>query len=448
MPPIDQIVKVDISQSTKAVAQPSFSIPLIVGPTDPGWDPADKVHVYTSAEAMLTDGYDVPDPEYAYALALMSQPITPSQFLVGKRTTPIAQVDTFAVNTPDVGARAYAFTLNGTVCTYTSTGADTQQAILTALRTAALATGLVTGAVVGTGSGALLTLTAVAPGAVLAYTAIDTHLTHVALTAPVGVANDIAAIKAQNDTWYGWMVALATDADILQAAAWTEAQKKIFLGTSSSSGIGTSSTSDVASKMKNAGYARSGVCFSPGASTDGVEAAWMGGQLPQTPGSNNWAFKTLAGIAADSLTDTQRSNAIGNPVAGIAGKNANIHTPVGGVNITQMGTMAGGQFIDITVGVDWLQAVIQTNLFSFLANSPKIPFTDAGTAVLISGVRAAIDQGVNNGLIDPAGISVTADAVADVSTNQRAQRIAPTINFACRLQGAFNAVQVDGTVSV
>jgi hypothetical protein len=447
MPSIDQIIQVNISQQTAAVAQASFSVPLIVGPTSNGWSGSDYVHVYSSAAAMLTDGYISSNPEYIYALELMAQPITPSQFMVGKRSAAVAQVDTLAVNTLTT-SHAYAVTVNGVVYSYTAGGGDTQQAVLTALLALIVVGGAVTGAVAGTGGSALLTLTSTAPGAAVTYSAVDALLTKAAVTPNNGIATDIANILAQNGGWYGWCLAGATDADILQAAAWTEGQKKIFLGASSTSAIGTSSSTDVASKLQTAAYKRTALLFTPGAAAAGIEAAWLGGQLPQTPGSNNWAFKTLAGITADVLTDTQRNNAMGNPVAGTVGKNANIHTSVGGVNITEMGTMAGGQFIDITVGIDWLQSTLQTNIYSALVNAKKIPFTDAGVAILISAVRQALDTGVANTLIDPAGISITAPSVAAVSANQRAKRIAPTISFACRLQGAFNAVVISGTVTV
>jgi Protein of unknown function (DUF3383) len=451
MAAIDQIVNINISQSTQAVAQASFSIPLIVGPTNAGW--SDFVHAYSSPAGMLTDGFTTSSPEYIYALELFEQTLTPTQFYVGHRTAAVAQVDTLAVNTLNT-AHLYAFTLDGVLISYQAVGGDTQQAILTALN-AAITTAFPSGAptagvVTGSGSGALLTLTSTQIGLAVTYSAVDSLLTHALVTANNGIATDLANIQGENDSWYGMVGCAFTDADIEQAAAYIQAQKKIFVAVSSTAAIATTATTDLGSFLKGKSYTRTALIFTAASYVaEGKDAAWVGGQLPYTPGANNWAFKTLVGCTADTLTQGQQSILIGDPVAGVAGKNVNIYQVVGGVPITEMGTMASGQYIDVTVGVDWLESTLQTNIYSALVNSAKIPYTDKGTGILISAVKAAIDQGVVNGLIDGnSPIIISAPPVLSVSANQRAQRIAPTITFSCRLAGAFNAVVVNGTVTV
>lgn len=448
MPAIDNLVSISITNATAAVPQASFSIPLIVGPTASTWGGTDYVHAYTAPAGMLTDGFTAGSPEYTEALAMYSQPVTPSTFLVGKRSTAVAQVDTLAVNTVTV-SHVYRVTVNGTQYSYTAVGGDTQQVILAALNTLIVAGGAVTGAVTGTGASALLTLTSAAPGAAVTYSAVDTLLTKASVTPNNGIAGDLANISAQNNSWYGLAINAATDADITQAAAYIEGVKKIFLAVTSTTAVSGAATTDVGSVLQGKAYKRTAIAYSPANVGAGFASAWLGGQLPLTPGSNNWAYKTLAGQTADTLTATQVATCIGNPIAGTAGKNVNVYQTVGGVNITQMGVMAGGQYIDITVGLDWLQSTLQTNIFAALVNAKKLPYTDAGASVLISAVRSGIDLGVSNGLIDGTStISVTAPAVATVPTNQRANRIAPPISFVCRVQGAFNSVSVAGTVNV
>lgn len=452
MDAIDQIVNVNITQQTSAVPQPSFSIPLIIGPTTTSWGDTDRVHAYTDPASMLTDGFTNSDPEYVYALELFEQAVSPTEFFVGHRDVAVKQVDTIAVGT-NAPTHDFVFTLNGILISYTSGGSDTQQVVLAALL-AAIATAFptnppVTGVVTGTGSGALLTLTSTVFGQAVTYTLVDPDLTLVNLTANYGIVNDLNAIIAANNTWYGIALCSNTDADIEQLAAQVETLKKIYIGVSSDSNIATNSVTDIASVMKGKSYKRTALMFSPLSFNLGIETAWMGGQLPATPGSNNWAFKNLVGISPDAISDSQSAILIGDPIAAIAGKNVNIFRTVGGVNITQMGQMIGGQYIDITIGVDWLESTIQTNVFQQLVQALKIPYTDAGTTVLIQAVRSAIDQGVVNGLIDGASpISITAPLVLSVPASQRANRIAPTITFSCRLAGAFNAVQINGTVTV
>lgn len=412
----------------------------------------DAIRAYTSTAGMLADGFQNTDPEYIRAAEFEEQEISPAEFFVGRYSASVAQVDTFQVTTKD-DTHLYSFKLNGTTISYQAGGSDPEQTILNGLLTNIgvqfPSNPPVTGSVAGTGGSALLTLTSSTPGAAVAYTNIDTDLTHVNTVANNSVVTEIQQAQVQNDTWYGLCICSNSDADITEVATYIETQKKIFIGVSNDANIPTSSTSDIASVMKGQSLKRTALIFSIAAIAQGIEAGWMGGQLPQTPGSNNWAYKTVVGANPDSLSANQQQFLIGVPVSGIAGKNVNIYQTLGGVNVMQMGQMIGGQYIDITIGIDWLESTIQTNIFQALTTASKIPYTDKGTNVLMSAVQAAIDQGVTNGLIDGASdITITAPLVASVPITQRANRIAPTISFSCRLQGAMNAVIVNGTVTV
>lgn len=449
---LDQVVEVNILLSAAAVAQASFSIPLIIGPTVV----SPIIQAFTSPAGMLTAGYDIGDPEYIYAQEMFEQGLNPLEFYVGMRTTAVAQVDTFAVATLTTGHN-YQFTLNGLVISYTATSEDTQQSVLTALLadigTVYPTNPPVTGVVSGSAGTALLTLTSVIAGQTVSYSAIDASLTHIALTASNGIANDLAALIAVNNLWYGIVLCSNSDNDIEQLAAAVEPLTKIFIGTSQDGSIATSSTTDILSVLKSKSYKRTALIYSPASFNLGIDAGWMGGNLPAVPGSNNWAYYTVAGISADTISSSAASNIIGDPVAQIAGKNGNIFQTVGGVNVMQMGQMVGGQYIDITIGLDWLKSTIQNNIYAALVAasnaSSKVPYTDLGSTAMQSQVKAAIDQGVTNGLIDGnSPITISAPLVASVSALQRQNRVAPTITFSCRLQGAFNAVIVNGTVTV
>jgi hypothetical protein len=446
MSSLDQIVEVNISQQTQAVPQASFSIPLIVGPTMPT---SGTINAYTSPQGMLANGYTTSSPEYVYALELFEQPLTPTIFYVGYRAPAVEQVDTITVVTATSG-HLYEGMIEGETWSYTASGGDTQSTIATAIASAINALANPTWNAVAVG--AAVTITSTVPGLAFTDTQItpDAKYTIASVTPNYGIQDDINGYLAQSNgnAWYGMCACDFTDSDIEQCAALIESLKKIFIAVSSTSAIATNSVTDVGSILKGKSYKRTALIYTPEA-VEGKDAAWLGGQLPQVPGSNNWAFKTLFGCTPDSLSANQQVILIGDPVAQVPGKNVNIYQTVGGVNVTQMGTMAGGQFIDLTVGIDWLQSTIQTNIYEQLVESPKIPYTDSGTAVLISAVKAAIDLGVTNGLIDGASpISITAPLVLSVPQNQRANRVAPTISFSCRLAGAFNAVVVNGTVTV
>lgn len=448
MTQIDTIVSVEITQDTKAVSKPSFAIPLLVSQTDPGWDSDDNVHSYTDPAGMLTDGFVITDPEYLAAVSLVSQDLRPVVFLVGRRLASLGSIDNFALSAV-VAETPYHLTINGTLTQYVSTGTGVQvtlQGLLAAILADDTVGPLFDGdlsSVVDAGGG-VFKLHLVAITGTPVYTNFS-QLTKTHVADPHNVASDLNTIRIQNDTWYGYFIVSASEAEVETAAAWTEGQKKVQFARNFDVAIAGSGSSDLFSRLKAAGYKRTFPCY-----MGDVKAppAWMGGQLPETPGSNNWAFKTLNGITVDVLDDTSVANVIGVPVEGTKGKNGNIYTTIAGINMTRMGTAASGDYIDNIIGLDWLHAEIQTRVFANLAAAKKVPYTNAGVSILISSVKAGLDQGVTNGLLDAGSISVTAPDVLTVSSNDRANRIAPPIAFEARLQGAFNSVRVTGTVSV
>lgn len=448
---ISTIVNVQITQNTSAVPQPSFSIPAIFGPTNVLAAPGDYA-VYTSLAGMLADGFTNSDPEFIRASELVEQALVPVEWVVARYAPAVAQVDTFQVNTL-VASHLYTFTLNGLPISYTSGGGDTQQSILDAL-IAAIAVAFpsnppVTGVRTGTGAGATLTLTSTSAGLAFAITLVDTDLTHVALTANHSIVEDIQTEQASpgGDIWYGLTICSQTKADILQVAAYIETQLKIFIADSADAAIlVAATTTDVASVLKSFSYKRTAILYS-GTVNDGAAAAWLGGQLPQTPGASTWKFKQLVGIAPDQLTSSQRNTCIGLP--GIPQKNCNIYDVVGGVPITEEGIMSGGQFIDLTVFIDWLVSTMQVNVYTLLVQAPKIPYTDQGIAIVENGVRQTLNQGISNGGIDGnSPVVVNVPAVLDIPVADRAERLLPDVTFSCRLAGAIHFVEIHGTVTV
>lgn len=274
---------------------------------------------------------------------------------------------------------------------------------------------------------------------------IEKGLTVLPLVAVNPVADDLTAINNANNTWYA-LIATSRDVTTVKAiAAWTEARIKLFGTASSDPNIinvpaGTDTTS-IAAFFNQLGYVRTFVMYHQDADFDYPEAAWFGRVLPLEPGSETWKFKTLAGISYSNLTTTQSNTALA--------KKANTYEFVGGVGITANGTVAQGEYIDVIRGVDWLTARIQEFVFSVLVNNPKVPYTDAGIAVIESEVKRALSLGVSNDFLasDPAP-RTTVPKAADVPPADKANRILRNVKFNATLSGAIHAVVIRGTVSV
>src|SRR5579875_2646028 len=64
------IVNVTITKSTRTVSGLAFNVPVILGPSNRF---SDAYRSYVSPQDMISDGFELSDPEYIEALALMSQ---------------------------------------------------------------------------------------------------------------------------------------------------------------------------------------------------------------------------------------------------------------------------------------------------------------------------------------------------------------------------------------
>jgi hypothetical protein len=264
------------------------------------------------------------------------------------------------------------------------------------------------------------------------------------MTASETPAQSLDAIQAVDDNWYAIACTDRTSANVQAIALWTESKVKIF-GTASADPnillpLGTDTTS-IAYLFNQAGYVRTFVLYCQDADSTYPECAWLGVCLPFAPGSETWMFKQLATIPYSDLSFSQSNN--------VLSKKANTYEYVGGVGITQKGTVSGNEYIDVVRGVDWLTSTIQSYVYSTLVNLPKVPYTDAGITAIQAQVERALAQGVANNFLsnNPAPICTVPRAI-DVSSADKSARILRNVNFTATLAGAIQAVEIRGTVSV
>ena len=167
------------------------------------------------------------------------------------------------------------------------------------------------------------------------------------------------------------------------------------------------------------------------------------------PGGETWANKKLAGVTTDGLTETQYN--------AITKKNGNTFERFRNVTITQNGKVAAGEWIDVIRFRDWLQEEMTVNIFNVLINNDKVPYTDAGIALVEAQMRAALKLGQTRGGIAPdeydengntnAGYVVSAPLAANISANTKATRVLDDMRFTARLAGAIHAVEIKGSLT-
>lgn len=269
-----------------------------------------------------------------------------------------------------------------------------------------------------------------------------------------------AALQFTN--WYGLAIADdadLVDADVISVAAAIQASNlsRILAVTSDDEGtISTTSTTDLASKLKAAGYSRTFIQYSTSSKYAAVSAFGRAFTVNFT-GSNTTItlkFKQEPGITYETLTSNQ--------AAAVDAKNANVYVYYANdTAILQQGVMANGDFFDERHGLDWLQNYVQTNLFNLLYTSTtKVPQTEAGVTRLLTNVEQSMDQSVTNGLVAPGvwnggpigqlasgdtltkGYYTYAAPLATQAQSDREKRKAPLIQVACKLAGAVHYADV------
>ena len=244
-------------------------------------------------------------------------------------------------------------------------------------------------------------------------------------------STDLDAIAANNNDWFGYAHAFATDADQTNASSWLAANKKygFFLI--------TDKTKDLALASNYSSIWYTDATYTSTAKW--LQVAIASRILAKIPGSYTAAFKTLELVSTTQLTGTEETV--------LRTNNVNQYSQVSGRSITWNGKTSNGGFIDTYIGALYLEARMAEDLFAQLASVEKIPYTNAGVGLLLSAGQARLNQSVIDGYLtdDPAPV-ITAPLVADISAVNKSNRLLPDITFTAYTAGAVHTVQISGTI--
>lgn len=451
---MSQFVDVQITAGTVSPDRQAFGVPLLLA-ADAGaviGNSASSLGSYVEASDMqevAALGFPSGGSVYSMAEAVFRQSPRPPKVLIGAlRASAITHVTNITIYAapPAVGT-VYEFDItgpDGTVetVTYTSIAADTATDVANGLRTSAAG---LSHALTLSGTASPLIFTADNTDEVFGYEVKDGPTLGVILTDSTvdasSYTNALDDILATSEgAFYGVVIDVHAEDTLDQAAAWAASNGKVFGGDIIDPGLSliTSDATAKAASNDRAYFVKRGGHPGEG-SFDFPEASWMGDMFSRDAGTATWAFKTLEGVPALTLGTGFKTL--------VEASGSNWYGLDRGIGVTAPGKTAGGEWIDVTRGLDWLVDTMEAAVFAIKVNNPKIPFTDAGIALVKSEVEGTLRQAEARGFID-SGWVVTVPKAAGVSTADRGARTLTGVKFQARLAGAIHETEIRGTVTV
>jgi len=438
MPQITDVVDVTINVQSSGISRQGFNSLLVVGSSsDFGAGFSEHtVRKYTTYSSVGDDTDIVSgDLKNALQVAFAQSPAVPSVYVSRIDTAAVAEVRKLTFDVDFNAGNSIVVTLNGSALSADAFNTDqattiadvaskiTAQADYTATVTAAKEITITKGT-----AGTAFTITAAITGG-SAVTATPSVVTPAQAN---GISSsDLSAIAANNNDWFGYTHVWKDAASAVTAAAFCAANKK----------YGFFRQNDFVNQNLNTHYASS--WYTDTATNTGVaeflDVAVASRLLSQTPGSYTAAFKSLelAGTTNVSTTNEVTLRSI----------NANQYSSVAGKDITYNGKTAKGGFIDLYIGVIYLESRIQEDVFAQLSAVEKIPYTNAGVNLIVSSIQGRLNQSVDEGFLssDPAP-KTSAPLVGSISATDKSNRLLPNVTFEAITSGAIHTIKITGTI--
>lgn len=261
------------------------------------------------------------------------------------------------------------------------------------------------------------------------------------------VATAMAAIAADDNSFYGFVDTSRATAKAIEFAEWAEANQKLHV-----LALQPSDMADVGNLMEglqDGNFFRTAWWYTTDKTAAWPDVAITAKKFQTLPGGETWANSTLSAVPSTNISETLYNL--------VRDHNGNTFEPFRNLSITQIGKTAGGEWIDVIRFRDWLQEEARTSIFNRLVNN-RIPYTDPGIEIVGQALGAALDLGVRRQGISPPELNAEGTAMmpsyiirlprsAQVSFSDKAARLLRDVSFTARLAGAIHAVEVTGTLT-
>lgn len=487
---VSDLVRVAITLTPQPAQQPNVNTLLVIG-TSSVIDTSERMRKYTSITAVAAD-FGTTAPEYLAALPWFAQDPEPTEIFVGRwAKTPtagrlvggrVAIANQLITAWTSINNGSFSIIIGGVTLNVLNINLSAQtnlNGVASQIQAALLGVGAPVGTTVvwdaayqrfviktgSIGSGATISFASAATSGTDISVMLALRSTSSGAYAVNGMASEtaIAAVQEMDNQfgsrWYSVSVLGASDADVLDIAAYIEADspKHYQWVTTQEGGVVSSvDTTSLPYILKQAGYDKTGTQYS---STNPYAMLSAAGRILTTrwnaPDTTiTLMYKREPGVVAELLNENQ--------MAALLAKNCNVFVEYANdTAIFQPGVSASGQFIDTVIGADWFAGRLQTAIFNLLYTTPtKIPQTDAGMNMIKSVIERVCVEGVTNGWLAPGqwnsngvgeinpgdylpkGFYVYMPPIASQDQSDRANRISVPFTVLAKLAGAVHTVDV------
>ena len=144
-------------------------------------------------------------------------------------------------------------------------------------------------------------------------------------------------------------------------------------------------------------------------------------------------------------------------ITALGNASMNYFTTVGSKNITLGGKVMAGEWADVIRFRDWQKNDMQVRVANVFMNTPKVPYNDAGIALVHNAMIASLTEGQLNGGIAQnefdedgnaiPGFLTSVPTAASITATQKASRKLIGCTFKARLAGAIHLTELNGSLT-
>lgn len=439
---VNRIISSSLTLVAGVAGLASFDTPAIICDDTPNasFGASNRAKVYGVDElATVATDFGTGSSAYKAASAIISQSPTVDQFVIIKRDTAVAQVQTVTWSGDFGAGETITGLVNGDAISvaWNTDQATTMGDLNTAIAAAygvATSTGTVNTNTVTADAGYPLSISLTAAGGNAPTATVATTVDG------RSIADDIsdALLEPTTAIWYALYYAGSNEGAMLSGAAKAETETMIFCVQSNNSDVKGSATDDVMSRLQDSAYRRTFGTYR-GTLTDHANAALLGRVLAADPGSITFWHRTLTGVVADDLTTAE--------INFIEGKDCNNYANIAGAGRFEPGVTFDGNSIQLTRDLDYMMNEVTSELLALLTSRNKTPFTSAGQVLVESTMDGTLSRMVSEGVLE-SGYTLTVPAPSAVAPADKAAHLWSGITIDGAYADGVRKISFSATVEV